>query len=217
MHLIIGGCGRVGAQLADRLSAEGHDVVVVDSEEAAFRRLGSTFNGETIVGDVTDRDVLLRAGIERADGLTAVTRSDNANLMAVEIASALFSVPQTVARLYDPEREPSYRKMGVQYVSETSIVATAVRNRLRPDAFAHVVAGPDPHVELVEIRVGEAGHGRTVAELEREGLMRVAAIRRGERSRLPRLDDRILDGDVVVAAVRHGLDARLRELVCEER
>jgi trk system potassium uptake protein len=217
VHVIIGGCGRVGAELADRLSDEGHDVVVVDVDERAFRRIGTTFNGEALVGDITDKDLMVRAGIERAEALAAVTQSDNANLMAVEIAAELFGVPYTVARLFNPQRERSYQKMGVRYVSETRMIVTAIRNELRPGAFHEYVAGPDEDVEVVEIPVGEAGHGVTIAELEREGDIRVAAVIRGTRTRIPKSDDRLREGDTVVAAIRHGADRRLREAVCAAR
>lgn len=216
MHVIIGGCGRVGAELADRLSNDGHDVVVTDLDERAFRRLGGMFNGEALVGDITDKDLLLRAGVERADGLAAVTPSDNANLMAVEIATELFGVEPTVARLFNPQREPSYRKMGVRYVSETSMVVTALVNELRPLAFTRHVAGPNADVEIVEIPVKRAGHGMTIAELECDGDVRVAALRRGTRTTIPKLDTRVHKGDVVIASLRTGTERRIRERLCAE-
>ena len=217
MHLIIGGCGRVGAELADRMSDEGHDVVVVDVDERSFGRLGTAFNGETMVGDVTGKDLLLRAGVEHAEALAGVTPSDNVNLMAVEIATALFGVPHTVARLYSPQREASYRKMGVRYVSETSMIVAAVRNELRPGAFAQHVPAADEAIEVVDIPVGRAGHGVTVAELERDGGARVAMIRAGARARIPRPDDRLHEGDVVVAGLHRSAHRRVRELVGGDR
>jgi trk system potassium uptake protein TrkA len=216
MHVIIGGCGRVGAELADLLSGDGHDVVIVDFDERAFRRLGGTFNGEPMVGDITDKDLLLRAGVEHAQGLAAVTQSDNANLMAVEVATELFGVERTVARLFNPQREPSYRKMGVRYVSETTMVVTALANELRPLAFSRHLARPDDDVEIVEIPIRRAGHGMTVAELERDGDVRVAAVRRGARTVIPRPDDRVHRGDVVVASIRSGAQRRLRDRLCAE-
>jgi trk system potassium uptake protein len=74
---------------------------------------------------MTDKDALVRAGIEHTDALIAVSDLDNANLMAVEVAKELFGVRKTVARLFNPEREESYRKMGVHYVSGTRLVAAA--------------------------------------------------------------------------------------------
>jgi trk system potassium uptake protein len=213
MHFIIGGCGRVGAEVADQLSDAEHDVVVIDPAEEAFYRLGGAFNGETLVGDITDKDVLQRAGIERADGLVAVTDLDNANLMAVEIAKELFDVPRTVARLFNPDREESYRKIGIHYVSGTRLVGKAILNELHAGTFPLHVAFTDGDVEVVEMRVTRGGHGVTIAELESIAPVRVAAVRRGIRVRIPRADDRLQEEDLLVASVSKGAARRLREYV----
>jgi trk system potassium uptake protein TrkA len=210
MHLIIGGCGRVGADLAEQLSSDGHDVVVLDHSPEAFDRLGAGFNGETLVGDTTDKEPLLRAGIDNADGLVAVTASDNANLMTVEIARELFGVHQTVARLFNPAREDSYRKMGVHYVSGTRLVAKAILNELPTGTFPLHVSFSDSDVEIVQVLIAREGHGATVAELEGMATVRVAAISRGRRVRVARNDDRLREGDVVVAALAKGAHRRLR-------
>lgn len=212
MHIIIGGCGRVGAELADRLADDGHDIVVLDTTETAFNRIGSSFNGETVTADITDKDALIQAGIEHADALIAVTDLDNANLMAVEIAKELFGVRKTVARLFNPQREQSYRKIGVHYVSGTRLVAKAIMNELRAGTFPlHV--GFEDDVEVVEMRVHARGHGVTVAELESTGRVRVAAVQRGSRVRIPRPDDRLQEDDLVVAAVGRGAHKKLRNVV----
>lgn len=203
----------MGADLAERLSDEGHDVVVIDADEESFGRIGTTFNGETVVGDITDKAILGRAGIERADALAAVTPSDNANLMAVQIATRLFDVPHTVARLFNPQREGSYRKMGVRYVSETSMVVAAIRNDIQPDSFPVHLSTSDDEVSVVEVTVTATGRGVSVAEVEQAGDVRVAKLQRGIRSRIPRLDDRLLEADVVVCAVRRTGTRRLRELL----
>jgi trk system potassium uptake protein TrkA len=213
MHIIVGGCGRVGAELAERLSDEGHDVVVIDAEEDAFNKVGTTFNGEALVGDITDKGILVRAGVERADAMAAVTPSDNANLMAVQIAGKLFDVPHTVARLFNPQREPSYRKMGVRYVSETSMVVAAIRNDMQPESFPVHLATSDDDITVAEVTVTAAGRGVSVAEVERDGDARVAKIVRGTRSKIPRQDDRFMTGDLVVCAVRKIGNRRLRRLL----
>ena len=213
MHIIVGGCGRVGAELAERLSDEGHDVVVIDSDESSFGRIGINFNGETVLGDITDRGILSRAGIEKADAVAAVTPSDNANLMAVQIAARLFDVPHTVARLFNPQREPSYRKMGVRYVSETSMIVAAIRNDVQPESFPVHLAGTADRIKLIEVGVTATGRGVSVAEVEADGDSRVAKYVRGSRSRIPRQDDRFLAGDVVVCAVKASGSSRLRDLL----
>ena len=213
MHVIIGGCGRVGAELADQLSTDEHDVVIVDTKSSAFDRIGSAFNGETLVGDITDKDALVRAGIERADALAAVTQFDNANLMAVQIAKELFEVPFTVARLFNPQREDSYRKMGVHYVSGTRLVGKAILNELKPNVFPQHVAFEHGDIEVVEMFVSPKGDGLTVADLEARGDVRVAAVQRNMRVRIPSERDRLRAGDLVVAAVRGLSPKSLRGLV----
>ena len=213
MHAIIGGCGRVGAQLAERLSSEGTEVVIIDANAQAFARLGPMFSGDTAVGDITDPEVLRRAGIERCQAFAAITSQDNANLMAVQIARELFGVPRTVARLFNPGREDSYQKMGVHYVSGTRLVAKAILNELRPESFPQHVSLGDGDIDIVEMSVAREGHGITVAELERDGKVRVAAVRRGTRVRLPVINEPLLRGDVVIAAATRGAQKELRQVM----
>jgi 2-polyprenyl-6-methoxyphenol hydroxylase-like FAD-dependent oxidoreductase len=68
VNIIIIGCGRQGAELAKSLSVKGFDVTVVDNDQAAFERLGSSFGGRVILGDGIDRDTLIKGGIEKLTG-----------------------------------------------------------------------------------------------------------------------------------------------------
>ncbi len=216
MHLIVGGCGRLGSDIAEQLSrVDDHDIVVVDVDQTAFDRLGGAFNGETVVGNVTDRDVLEQAGIALADGLLAVTRFDNANLMAVQIADHLYGVPRTVARLFNPERESVYRKLGVRYVSGTGILSKLFLNEFRADALPHHIVLPDDEVEVVDLTLGPGAHGLTVVDFELDGRLRVAAVSRNGRSRIPGPEDRLERGDVVTAAAVRGIRRRLATLLAD--
>jgi trk system potassium uptake protein TrkA len=214
VHVIIGGCGRVGAQLADELSREEHDVVIIDTDPRSFDRIGSAFNGETLIGSIINKDTLERADIAQADALAAVTDLDNANLMAVQIARELFEVPITIARLFNPQREDSYRKMGVSYVSGTRLVARAIIRELRVDVLPPHIGFDDGEVDIVELVLTEEGHGLTVSELQTRGELRVAAIERDGRARIPGGRDRLLHNDLIVAAIREGrLGRKARGLV----
>ena len=68
MKVIVMGCGRVGEQVSRLMAGQGHDVTVVDYDERALGRLGPDFKGRLIKGIGFDRDVLLQAGIEQAEG-----------------------------------------------------------------------------------------------------------------------------------------------------
>lgn len=130
MHVIIVGCGRVGSQLAQILSQEGHNVVIIDKKSSAFKRLGTDFNGITIVGVGFDPEILRRAGIERAEALAAVTNGDNSNIMVSEIAKKIYNVPRVLTRIYDPLRADIYKKFGLNTISTTTIVAQIFRSAI---------------------------------------------------------------------------------------
>lgn len=214
MHIIVGGCGRVGAELAEQLSTDPEvDVVAVDVDPTAFERLGSAFNGETLIGDITDRDVLEQAGAARGDVLMAATRSDNANLMAVEIGTVLYGIPTAIARLFDPDREDVYRRLGVSYVSGTGILVELFLNQIRSDGLPRHVHFRHGNVAIVDLTIGPEGAGCRVSELEREGRLRVAAVQRGTDVWVPDGDDRLEPGDVVTAAVRRGIADSIRNLL----
>lgn len=201
--IIVGGCGYVGSAIAERLALEqSDDVVVVDNDPRSFDRLGSTFNGETVTGSVTDRDVLEQAGIADADGLIAVTRSDNTNLMAVQIATHLYRVPRTVARLFNPDNEDVYRKLGVAYVSSTGTIAKLFMNEFRGDAFPLHVLFDAENISIVDLTIDSGGHGMTVAEFEACGPVRLSAVQREDRVIIPDGTERLEAGDVVTTALR---------------
>ena len=99
MHVVIVGCGRVGSALARELCAAGNTVAVVDRKPDAFLRLGDQFAGQTVVGIGFDPDILVAAGIERADALVAVTNGDNSNIMIARVGRERFKVQRVVTRI----------------------------------------------------------------------------------------------------------------------
>ena len=86
---------------------------------------GQSLYGHTVQGIGYDEDTLIKAGIEDCDVLAAVTESDNANLMVAEVASKLFGVKHTIARLQNADREHAYQQLGLDYVCGTPLVAEA--------------------------------------------------------------------------------------------
>ena len=125
-YTLIVGCGRLGAGLADTLSGEGEDVLILDREKSAFRKLSSSFGGLTLEGEGTDLDVLKEAGIDRADTVIAVTDNDNVNILIAQLAREVFSVGRVIARLYDPERECVYRELGIDTICPAVLSANEI-------------------------------------------------------------------------------------------
>lgn len=127
MRVIIMGCGRVGAELARLLDAEGHEVVILDLDSYSFRRLPRDYKGRALVGNGLDEETLRKAGIEKADVFVSVTQGDNRNVMAAQMAKHVFNVPQVICRIYDPIREKMYRELGLKTISPTVIGARALK------------------------------------------------------------------------------------------
>jgi len=130
MKVIIMGSGRVGAQLAGLLDAEGHQITVLDTDEYSFRRLPPDFGGTALVGNGLDQEALKRAGIEEADTFVAVTQGDNRNVMAAQIAKHIFNVPRVICRIYDPLRQELYQMLGLEAISPTTIFARILKEKL---------------------------------------------------------------------------------------
>lgn len=213
MYVVIAGAGRVGGRLATELSEQGHDVVVIDHRAEVLDDLGKGFNGLALQGEAYDVDVLGQADLANADFFCAVTDDDNINLMAAEVAKAVFGVRRVLSRLQDPAREDSYRALGIPYISTTKLISSVVLERITSAEFDLHVTFDGGGVDVVEFTVGPAGDGLTVGELEIEGALRVAAIRRGRQTLIPGDDTRVTRGDLLVAAAHHGVRSQIEGLV----
>lgn len=122
-YVVIVGCGRLGASLANRMSAGGHSVVVIDSDPSAFDGLSVEFSGFRVEGNGTESSVLRQAKVQQADILIASTSEDNINLMVAQVASKIYGVPHVVARIFDPKREQTFRVLGVETICPTVIAS----------------------------------------------------------------------------------------------
>src|SRR5579864_7481873 len=177
MRYLIVGCGRVGSALAKYLEADGHEVIVIDENAAAFKRLGQKFKGHVVVGTGIDFDVLKRAGAASADGFVAVTNGDNRNIMAALIAQRMFKIKRVVARIYDPPRGQMYQELGVETVCPTTVGAKLIRDVLLEAPWNSLRSFDLGKLTSVSATVTQSDAGRTIGEIENTGRIRIAAVR----------------------------------------
>jgi trk system potassium uptake protein TrkA len=213
MHIIIIGCGRLGAGLAQTLSLMQHTVTVIDKDPQAFERLGPRFTGRKVPGVGFDQQVLRQAGIERADGLAAVTSSDEANVVAARIAREIYRVPKVVARLYEPGQGEIYERLGLQTVAPVSWGINYIAELLSYTELERVASLGTADVELVAVEAPVLLAGKTVAALSMPGELSVVAITRGGRSFLPTRATEFRSGDLVHLAVLAASASRLEHLL----
>ena len=126
MKIVIVGCGRVGASVAEACDRGGHDVLVLDIKTAAFDRLPSSFGGRALRGDGTDEDVLKRAGAEGTDVFLALTEGDNRNVMAAQLAVEELGIERVIAKINDPLRAKAYAELGVATICRTGLMVDAI-------------------------------------------------------------------------------------------
>ena len=123
MNIIIAGCGRYGALLANRLSSLGHSVVIIDRQENAFKALSTEFSGFTITGNAGEVSVLREAKIETADCLLSMCNEDTLNLMVTQVAKYIFGVPKVIARVYKPSYESIAKRRASPRIGITTLFA----------------------------------------------------------------------------------------------
>jgi trk system potassium uptake protein TrkA len=201
MRVIIVGCGRVGSELANALSAERHEVVIIDRSPLSFGRLSRDFSGRMLTGVGFDREILQKADIEGADALAATTDSDNVNIVVAVTAKEMFKVPHVVARIYDPQAAEIYRREGIPTVTPTLMAANTMKTMISHPRLAKLAACGSGEVEFITIQVPKALAGRTVQDLIIPGESLVSAlVRRGQAS-IPSADTRLEAEDELHVAV----------------
>ena len=202
MHVVVMGCGRVGASLSDGLSRIGHDVAVIDRDTTAFHRLSPEFVGERVLGMGFDRDVLLRAGIEEASAFAAVSSGDNSNIISARVARETFGVERVVARIYDAKRAAVYERLGIPTIATVPWTTDRLLNVLTLETETTKWRDPSGNVGVAELPLHEDWAGHRVTELESATGGRVAFLIRFGSGVLPDPKSVIQAGDhVYVAAV----------------
>ena len=211
MHAIVVGCGRVGSELAIRLQNDGHDVVVIDKNPRAFRRLPSGWPGLTVVGFGFDRDDLTAAGVERAGALAAVTSGDNSNILTARIARETYQIPNVVARIYDPRRALIYQRLGIPTVATVTWTTDQVVRRLFPDKSITEYTNSTGEIDFVERSLPDEWVGRRLGGLVEGDRFRPVLVTRAGQAKMavPELVGQV--GDVLLIAVRSGAEDALEE------
>lgn len=213
MRVIIVGCGRVGSHLATTLSAERHDVVVIDKSPTSFANLSREFTGRMLTGVGFDRVILQKADIESADALAATTDSDNVNIVVAVTAKETFKVSHVVARIYNPQAAEIYRREGIPTVTPTLWAANTMKNMLITASLSTVATLGSGEVASVCLEVPKSLAGRTVADLAKPGEIVVGALVRRGQALIPAAETALEVGDQMhVTALAPAL-SRLEKLI----
>ena len=216
MHIVIMGCGRVGSTIAHNLESRGHSVAIIDQNPDAFRRLGPDFAGLTVTGVGFDREVLIEAGIERADAFAAVSSGDNSNIISARLARETFGVDRVVARIYDPKRAEVYERVGIPTVATVRWTADRMIRHLVPHGQLELWRDPTSTVSIVEVPLHSGWVSRPLRALEDASGTRAAFIMRFGIGALPTASTVLQDGDQIFMLVTDEIAAKVAEITGSE-
>lgn len=222
MNIIIAGDGKVGSLLTRQLSAEGHDITVIDSDSRVLQSSVERYDVISVHGNCASMDVLLQAGVKDADLLIAVTNADEVNLLCCTTAYALNAGLHTIARIRNPEyTEQIYRMrdvFGLSMVINPENQAAAEIDRLlkypgflRRDTFAK------GRTEIVELRVDGGSKLNNVRLMDMRAILKchvlVCAVLREGNAVAPKGDFVLREGDrVFFTALSQNLTILLKNL-----
>ncbi len=223
MKIIIVGAGKVGIQIAQTLSAENHDVTIIDKREDIRQDLDNNLDIMTIVGNGANVRILEQAGIREADMLIAVTRIDEVNMIACMTAKQ-FNVSKKIARIRNTEymytNSLSKEKLGIDFVinPERATAKEIVKLLKTPTNVSEAQDFAGGKISLFGLKIEEGCHfsNQKIKDIHFGSNTLLASIYRENKLIIPSGDDEILVGDKIYILIKKENYADL-ELICNKK
>ena len=197
MQIIIVGCGKVGSTIAEQLSAEGHDITIVDTDESVVQALATRLDIMGVTGNGATHSILAEAGVEEADLLIAVTESDELNLLCCMVGKKA-GAEHTIARVRNPEYSQDIGFMK----KELGLAMTINPEYAASTEMARLLRFPSA------IEIDTFGRGRVeLLEYIKSDIL-ICAVERGEDVIIPNGSFVLKSGDIisVVASTENARD-----------
>ena len=212
MKIIIVGCGKVGAALAEELNDEGHNVTVVDENATKVKYIATKHDILGVIGNGATRDIQKEAGVDSANLLIAVTGSDELNLLCCLMAKKAGNC-QTIARIKSPDyaNDAPYLKdeLGLAMVINPEYAAAQEITRiLKFPTAVKIETFAKGRVELLKFRLPErsplVGMSLRDAMIKFKSNVLVCTVERGEEAHIPKGDFVFAERDLIsiIASVK---------------
>jgi trk system potassium uptake protein TrkA len=213
MFIVISGGGKIGLHLIRALLAQNHEVTLIERDRRVCEMVYNEFEEVSVIaGDGTNPDLLVRAGIERADVMVAVAGRDQDNYIICKMAKHLFGVKRTLARVNDPRNDELFRLAGVDLViSVTSMVSRAIEYEIIPhEAMTLFTWHERMSVVEVDLPIDAPVIGQPIRKLDLPESSILAAIWRSGNALIPDGNTVLQSGDEVFAITLKGREEQLR-------
>ena len=222
MNIIIAGAGRIGADLARQLSAEGYNITLIDSDPRVLNASLERYDVMAVHGNCAAMDTLLQAGVQEADLLIAATGADEVNLLCCSTAHGIHPNLHTIARIRNPEyTEQIYAMRDVFGLSMTvnpeKQAAVEIQRLLKYPGFLRRDTFAKGRAEIVELRIDENSKLCNKTLIEMSGIVKckvlVCAVLRGGNAVAPGGNFVLQEGDrIFVTAPTENLSIMLKNL-----
>lgn len=220
MYIVIVGGGKLGAYLATTLLRSDNQVAIVDEEEDVATRLSEQLGGSCLVihGDGCSTTVQEDAGTATADVFVAATGQDEDNLAACEIASRVYDVPRCIARVNSPKNLRIFRRLGIESVSATSLIARMIEEEAMLGSMSAAMALTNDQVGLVEIKVPPMRHydnfnGVRAVDIDFGEGIRLVAVSHADEVEVVGQETLVRAGDLLIIAADTDRIADAREII----
>jgi trk system potassium uptake protein TrkA len=221
MYVIIVGGGNVGVQLAKRVIARDHEVLILEKDIAQVTRIANMLGEATVVhGDGCEVRTQKDCGFSRADVVVAVTGEDEDNLVVCQMAKVMWQVERVLARVNDPTHEQIFKDLGIDdTVSATGIIFSLLEQQINKDELIPLGALDKGDVEVVETQLSgrSPAVGKRVRDLELPARTNLVWLLRDGQGIVVDGDTQLESNDTVVALVPREGAQELRERLCPPR
>ena len=222
MDIIIAGDGKVGSTLARQLSAEGHDVTLIDSDLHVLNTSVERYDLMGVHGNCASKSVLLRAGVMEAELLIAATSADEINLLCCTTAHGLNPKLHTIARIRNPEYTDQIHEMRNVFALSLTVnpekqAAQEIERLLKYPGFLRRDIFAKARAEIVELRIDNKSKLRDVSLMEMNAIVKckvlVCAVLRDGKAVAPKGNFILREGDrIFVTAPTNNLATLLKNL-----
>lgn len=197
MEILIVGCGRVAANLAEILIESGEAISIIDDSPDNLLNVAH-LDCTKVEGMPLETSVLEKAGIGNVNAVLCISNNENMNVMVGQMASRLYNVDQVVVRIFNPENEPVYQALGLQTICSTSMTMDSILSVLgfSQSSDNTSVLGYPIRYDLREVT--DSWNDVTVSEVEKQLKVHVLAVAEENALRLVSRDYRFKSGEHVV-------------------
>jgi len=218
MYILIAGGGKVGANLARVLLAQGkHEVTLIEQRHDRFERLEREFEHQVLIGDATEIFVLERAGIARPpDIVAALTGDDEDNLIICQLSKEKYGVQKVIARVNDPRNQAHFDLLGISpTVSATRGLMALIEHEVPEHELIHLLELRKENLEIVEVEIkpSSSAAGKKVEDLHLPRTARLISVVRDGRAEIAVGSTELQAGDQVLAILEPGSEDDLKSVL----